>query len=189
MSNVSGWLRRFALLAVPLAALLCTITPAAAQVYTGRIDIVVHDSSGAVLPGVTVDITGPQNQSSVTDATGEAHFLSLPPGTYQVKATLAGFADYVHPSVPVAAGGAVPLRVSLSVGGVTEQVSVQAETPVVDVRRSSVSTTVTVDELQNIPSSRDPWVVLQTVPGVYVDRVNVGGAESGQQSNYVGKGA
>jgi len=48
---------------------------------------------------------------------------------------------------------------------------------------------VTLNELQNIPSSRDPWVVMQTVPGIIVDRVNVGGAESGQQSGYQAKGA
>ena len=46
-----------------------------------------------------------------------------------------------------------------------------------------------VEELQEVPSSRDPWVVLQTVPGVIIDRVNVGGAESGQQSGYQAKGA
>jgi hypothetical protein len=51
------------------------------------------------------------------------------------------------------------------------------------------STNISVEELQNIPSSRDPWVVLQTVPGIIVDRVNVGGAESGQQSAYQAKGA
>ena len=45
------------------------------------------------------------------------------------------------------------------------------------------------EELQQLPSARDPWVILQTVPGVVVDRVNVGGAESGQQSNYLAKGA
>ena len=48
-----------------------------AQVSTGRIDAAVADSTGAVLPGVTVDISGPQNQSAVTDALGEAHFLNL----------------------------------------------------------------------------------------------------------------
>ena len=53
----------------------------------------------------------------------------------------------------------------------------------------TTSTNVSVEELQNIPSSRDPWVVLQTVPGIIVDRVNVGGAESGQQSSYQAKGA
>ena len=48
---------------------------------------------------------------------------------------------------------------------------------------------MTVDELEKVPNSRDPWVVLQTVPGIVVDRVNVGGSESGQQSNYTAKGA
>ena len=186
MSNRTGWRQRAGW---TLAVLLCVSTSAAAQVFTGRIDVTVQDSTGAQLPGVTVEITGPQNQSSVTDGIGEAHFLNLAPGTYQVKATLQGFSEFTNRNVPVGAGVTVPLRVSLVVAGVAEQVNVVGETPVIDVKRQAVSTNVTVDELQNIPSSRDPWVVLQTVPGVYVDRVNVGGAESGQQSNYVAKGA
>ncbi len=52
-----------------------------------------------------------------------------------------------------------------------------------------MTTGVSYEELQQLPSARDPWVILQTVPGVVVDRVNVGGAESGQQSNYLAKGA
>jgi hypothetical protein len=56
-------------------------------------------------------------------------------------------------------------------------------------RRNTTTTNVTLEELQDIPSARDPWVVMQTVPTVYMDRVNVGGAESGQQSNYNAKGA
>jgi len=173
-----------------LAALLCAAsTTAEAQVFTGRIDVAVIDSTNAVLPGVTIAIAGPQNQTTVTDAQGEAHFLNLPAGTYEVKATLQGFAAYLNKSVPVTAGAAVPLRVTLGVQGVSEQVQVAAETSVVEPKRQSISTNVTVQELQNIPSARDPWVVLQTVPGVIVDRVNVGGSESGQQSNYIAKGA
>ncbi|MCA1561152.1 MAG: carboxypeptidase-like regulatory domain-containing protein [Acidobacteria bacterium] len=61
---------------------------AGAQVFTGRIDATVVDSTGAVLAGVTVAISGPRNQETVTDAQGEAHFLNLAPGTYQVKASL-----------------------------------------------------------------------------------------------------
>jgi hypothetical protein len=178
-----------AILAFATAAILCAALPARAQVFTGRIDLTAQDQSGAVLPGVTVELTGPQNQSAVTDAQGEVHFLNLPAGTYQVKATLSGFADFLNRAVPVNAGGAVPLRVTMSVGGVTEQVQVAAETPVIEPKRQTVSTSITNQELQNIPSARDPWVVLQTVPGVVVDRVNVGGSESGQQSNYVAKGA
>ena len=73
-----------------LAAALLAASSASAQVFTGRIDVTVQDGTGAVLPGVTVEVSGPQNQNTVTDPQGEAHFLSLPPGTYQVKASLAG---------------------------------------------------------------------------------------------------
>ena len=71
---------------------------------------------------MTVDVTGPQNQSTVTDTKGEAHFLNLPPGSYQVKASLSGFADFLNRAVAVTAAGAVPLRVMMGVQGVAEQV-------------------------------------------------------------------
>ncbi len=171
------------------AAMLGAVSPAGAQVFTGRIDVTVSDSTGAVLPGVTVEATGPQNQTALTDQQGEAHLLNLPSGVYQVKASLQGFANYLNRAVPVGAGSVVPLRVQLGVQGVAEQVQVSAEVPVIEPKRQAIATNVTNQELQNIPSARDPWVVLQTVPGVIVDRVNVGGSESGQQSNYIAKGA
>src|SRR5690348_12326729 len=118
-----------------LALLLYAASSATAQVFTGRIDVTVQDATGAVLPGVTVEVLGPQNQNAATDAQGEAHLLNLPPGTYQVKATLAGFSDYVNRAVEVRAGASVPLRVSLSVGGVTEQVQVSIDSPIVDPKR------------------------------------------------------
>jgi hypothetical protein len=180
---------RLARLAVLCASLLAFTTPSAAQVYTGRIDITVTDSTGAILPGVAVEVSGPRDQTAVSDARGEVHFLNLPPGTYAVKAKLQGFGDYSNANVPVATGGAVPLKIAMGVGGVTQTVDVSAESPVIDPKRTATTTNVTHEELQQIPSSRDPWVVLQTVPGVVVDRVNVGGAESGQQSNYQAKGA
>jgi outer membrane receptor protein involved in Fe transport len=168
---------------------LAFATPSAAQVFTGRIDATIADSTGAVLPGVTVDISGPQDQSVVSDARGEAHFLNLAPGTYTVSAKLTGFADYLNKNVIVVAGQSAPLTIKLGVAGVSTQVDVTAGTPVLDNKKTSTSTNISAAELQEVPSSRDPWVVLQTVPGVIVDRVNVGGAESGQQSNYVAKGA
>jgi hypothetical protein len=179
------------LVKVVLAALFLTVfaLPASAQVYTGRIDVTAVDSTGAVLPGVTVEIGGGQKSMAVTDSRGEAHFLNLAPGKYTVSATLKGFGDYKNDSVQVGAGSSVVLKATLSVGGVTATETVKAETPMLDTKKETVSTSVSLDELQKIPSSRDPWVVLQTVPGVIVDRVNVGGAESGQQSNFQAKGA
>ncbi|MEX2661435.1 MAG: carboxypeptidase regulatory-like domain-containing protein [Vicinamibacterales bacterium] len=180
---------RLVRLAVLCAALMAFATPLSAQVYTGRVNIVVADSTGAILPGVVIELTGPQNASAVTDTRGEANILNLAPGTYAVTAKLTGFGDYNNKNVPVVAGASVPLRITLSVGGVAQTIDVSAESPVIDPRKTTTTTNVTYDELQKIPSARDPWVVLQTVPGVIVDRVNIGGAESGQQSNYQAKGA
>jgi hypothetical protein len=157
--------------------------------FSGRIDVAVKDSSGAIVPGATVDLSGQEIHSTVTDARGEAHFLNLAPGMYQVKVALSGFTTFSSANIPVAAAGAVPLPVTLSVGGVATEVNVTAGVPVIDVKKNTTVTTVSIEELQNIPSARDPWVVLQSVPTVMVDRVNVGGSESGQQSNYYAKGA
>jgi hypothetical protein len=177
------------LMVLSVAVLAIVAAPSWAQVSTGRIDASVADSTGAVLPGVTVEISGPQHQTAVTDTGGEAHFLNLAPGTYTVTAKLSGFSDYLNKSIGVATGSSVPLKISLSIAGVSTQVQVTGESPVVDTKKMGTSTNISVEELQNIPSSRDPWVVLQTVPGIIVDRVNVGGAESGQQSAYQAKGA
>ena len=181
--------RMAGLMALSLALVAFVAAPSAAQVSTGRIDATVADSTGAVLPGVTVEINGPQHQLAVTDTGGEAHFLNLAPGLYQVTAKLSGFSDYLNRNINVATGGSVPLKIGLSVAGVSTQVQVTGESPVVDTKKMGTSTNISVEELQNIPSSRDPWVVLQTVPGIIVDRVNVGGSESGQQSGYQAKGA
>ena len=172
------------------AALVLVAVPVSAQVNLGRIDLSVEDDTGAVLPGAAVAITGPQDRSNIyTGLEGDAHLLRLPPGTYEVIVTLQGFRSYVNDGVQVRAAASTPLRVTLGVGGVAEAVLVSGEAPVIDPRRQSADTHVTLDELQGIPSARDPWVVLQTIPGVIVDRVNIGGAESGQQSAFMAKGA
>jgi hypothetical protein len=173
---------RLARLLVMAAAVLAFASPSSAQVFTGRIDVTVADSTGAILPGVTVEVSGPQSTTAVTDAAGEAHFLNLAPGTYTVAAKLQGFRDYTNNSVAVVTGGTAALKVTMGVAGMAAEVQVTAETPTIDPKKMTTSTNVTNEQLQEIPSSRDPWVVLQTVPGVIVDRVNVGGAESGQQS-------
>ena len=91
---------------------LAIATPSAAQVSTGRIDASIVDSTGAVLPGVTVDISGPQDHTAVTDPLGEVHFLNLAPGTYTVSAKLSGFSDYLNKTVPVGTGASVPLKMT-----------------------------------------------------------------------------
>ena len=170
--------------------LLAFAVPSVAQtLFQGRIDVTVVDAQSRPIPGVLVEVGGTASQSQTTDDKGEAHFLNLSPGRYTVTANLSGFRTFRADNIEVAAGISVPLNIPLSVGGVTEAVQVVAETPVVDPARQTITTSISYDQLQRLPSARDPWVVLQTVPGVVVDRVNVGGAESGQQSNELAKGA
>jgi len=180
---------KLAALGAAFALVLGFVSTASAQVFTGRIDVTIEDSTGGRLPGVSVDLSGPSAQNKVSDANGEAHFLNLPVGVYTVKATLSGFNPFTNANVQVATGAATPIVVKLGVAGTSETVNVTAATPIIDTTRQTTTTNVTLEELQNIPSARDPWVVMQTVPTIYVDRVNVGGSESGQQSNYIGKGS
>jgi carboxypeptidase family protein/TonB-dependent receptor-like protein len=172
-----------------LALLLGLAAGVSAQVFTGRVDVTVEDATGARLPGVRVDLSGPIGETQTTDRLGEAHFVNLPVGVYAVKAELQGFNPFTNARVDVVSNASTPVAARLAVAGTTETVTVVAATPITDIRKQTATTNVTVDELQGIPSARDPWAVMQTVPAVYVDRVNVGGSESGQQSNYNAKGA
>ena len=180
---------RTAAIAAVLMLALGFVAPARAQVFTGRVDVSIEDPTGARLPGANVDLTGPVSQTQVSDAQGQAHFLNLPVGIYTVKVSLPSFAPSTNSNVEVLSGASTPLALRLAVAGTAETVNVTAVTPAVDLKRETTTTHVTAEELQNLPNSRDPWVVMQTVPTVYMDRVNVGGSESGQQSNYNAKGA
>ncbi len=66
--------------------------------------------------------------------------------------------------------------------------TVSGESPIVDTKATAAKTTFDLESLQNIPSARDPWVMLQRVPNISMDRVNVGGSQSGQQSGYISRG-
>jgi len=182
-------LRRFSGFLFAIVAALAFASPARAQVFTGRIDVSVSDDSGARLPGVAVEVDGPETHTQISDATGQAHFVNLAVGTYTVKLTLAGFAPYTSKTVLVETGSSTEVDGRLKVGSAAETVDVVAVTPIVDLRRDAITTNITVDEIQNVPNARDPWALLPTVPSVYVDRVNVGGSEMARQANYNAKGA
>jgi hypothetical protein len=144
-------------------------------------------SDDATLPGVTVTVTGETfRQTFVTESDGEFRFLGLHPGTYTVQAELAGFGT-VRRNVDVTIGHNSEIRLALSPTA-SEAITVVAATPVIDTSNTGTGQTVEDFELMNVPTARDPWVILQSVPGVLVDRVNVGGNESGQQSYFIGKG-
>src|SRR5436190_4749687 len=168
------------------------VSGAGAQIAGGNIYGTVADQQGAVLPGVDVTLAsatiGGQPRTTVTDAQGQFRFLNLDAGTYKVTTNLVGF-NRMERDVIVNTGVSANISFTLAVKTVEETVTVTAESPVVDVKKMGTITTLTQDELQSTPQSKDPWALLKTVPGVIVDRVNVGGNESGQQSGFVGKGS
>ncbi len=170
-------------------ALICLVlaglVPAAdAQVQRGSIFGTITDNQGAVLPGATVQLTSDRmaSREATTGTRGEFRFADLDPGNYTLKVTLGGFTPYVRENVAVGVGTNVELPVQMLLAGVSEEVRVTAEAPLLDTRSQGNVANFDNKVLNEIPTARDPWVLMQFVPGVQVDRVNVGGSESGQQS-------
>jgi hypothetical protein len=162
---------------------------AMAQVQSGNIFGKVLGNDGSALPGVTVTLTGVgAPQTFITDAQGDFRFLNLSPGQYSLKAELAGYGTATRAGVTVNIGRNADVAMTLN-PSVSQTITVTAEAPLLDTRRTGTGTTVSQIELDKVPSARDPWVIMQQVPGVLMDRINVGGNESGQQSQFVSKGA
>jgi hypothetical protein len=173
------------------AALFAVSGVASAQQQTGEIFGKVTDSSGAVLPGVTVTLSAPhllQPLTAVTSDTGTYQFPRLPIGTYEVKFELTGFKTVVNQEIYVTVGFSAQVNGVLGISTVQETITVTGESPVVDTRNTGTKQTFTNDLLQTIPSARDPWVILQQTAGIAMDRENIGGNMSGQQSNYMSRG-
>jgi hypothetical protein len=172
-------------------AVMCTMLFAVsgyAQFQTGNIYGKVQAKDGSVLPGVTVTLTGiGAPQTTVTDGQGNFRFINLSPGAYTVKAELAGYGSSLRSGIGVRVAQNADVTMTLN-PSVSESITVTAEAPLLDVRKAGTGIDVSKVELQNIPTGRDPWVIMQQTPGVLMDRINVGGSESGQQSGYVSKG-
>ncbi|MCK7479397.1 MAG: TonB-dependent receptor [Candidatus Moduliflexus flocculans] len=139
---------------------------------------------------MSVKLTGTQmaGLSTVSGETGIFRFVSLSPATYEVRAELTGFKPSSQTGIVVNIGSNVEINLILEVGTLEEQVTVVAQTPVVDVKKTAVGQNIDKEAMQSLPTARDPWVVLQLAPSIMVDRENVGGNESGQQSGFVAKG-
>ena len=167
-----------------MLALLCAYAvPALAQIQGGSITGVIKDEQGGVLPGVTVTVQGVDaTQTFVTETTGEFRFLNLAPGPYKVTATL----RVSRPSS--ARTSSLRRQERRSADDAEDRAGRRNDHRQRRSRRSSItkatgtSTNFTANELTKIPTSRDPFALMRSVPGVLVDRVNIGGNETGQQS-------
>ncbi|MEO8505217.1 MAG: carboxypeptidase regulatory-like domain-containing protein [Acidobacteriota bacterium] len=176
-------------IAVAFALLLLLPLTAEAQLQSGNLYGSAVDTKGAALPGVTLTLeTGQAPQIQISDAQGKFRFLGLPPGAYKLVSTLEGFSSVEYPNIAITVGRNTTVEVTLQ-AAVEETITVSTESPLLDERKVSTGAFISKQELEKIPTARDPWSLLQQVPGVQTDRVNVGGNESGQQSLYAGPGS
>jgi hypothetical protein len=184
-------MKRKATLVAALLALVMS-SSAFAQQQTGEIFGRLADTSGAVLPGATVTVAGPaliQPRVVTTSETGSYRVPELPIGTYSVTFELPGFRTVVMQDIRITIGFRAQVNGELELSTVQETVTVTGESPLVDTRETGTKTAFDLGALQDIPSARDPWVMLERTPGITMDRANIGGNQSGQQSTFISRGA
>jgi hypothetical protein len=174
-------------------AVLVGVPEARGQVTTGSITGMVSDPSGAVLPGVSVTISGDRliggAQVQVSDASGAYRFDRLPPGTYNVTFELQGFRTLERTDIRVNAAFVATINARLEVGSLTESITVTGESPTVDVRSNVQQTVMSQEILEGVPTGRDPWSLAKLIPGVQVATYDVGGTQSMQQSSMSAHGS
>ncbi len=137
---------------------------------TGDIKGTVTDSSGAIVPGATVTVTNVEtgvSRTATTPALGEYRVLVLPPGSYSIKIEAPGFAPQTRPAVQVTVGQTVVMNAQLSPASLQSEVIVQAEAPLLEVERTQQSSTITDDQIVNLPlNKRDFLDLTMLTPGV-----------------------
>jgi len=154
---------------------------------TGTIQGRVTDTSGAILPGVTVTASSPSmigTQSQVSNDNGAYRFPAVPPGSYQLTFELAGFSTVKRGNVEVSLGFTANVNAELAVATLQETVTVTGASPVIDTTATRVQQNFKLEQLNSIPNGRDMWALLAATPGVIMSSIDVGGNRAGTQTGY-----
>jgi hypothetical protein len=145
-----------------VAAAILAALPGSARAQAA-ITGTVKDTSGAVLPGVTVEATSPalieKVRSAVTDGTGQYRIVDLRPGSYSLTFSLPGFSSVRRDGIELTGTFTATINADLRVGAVAETVTVSGETPVVDVSSTKRQTTLSSELLTTAPTARS-WAAL-----------------------------
>jgi len=171
--------RRFAFLILVLFA-----ASAAAQDTTGTILGTITDASGAVLPGVTISVKNvdtSQARTIVSDSAGRYRVPLLQPGRYEVTVQLSGFQTMVRSGITVTVGQQAVVDARLSLGNVSESITVEGAAPLVETTNGTISNVVTEQQLASMPlNGRDVTQLVLLQPGVVMSRSSVSGSNVGQ---------
>jgi hypothetical protein len=147
---------------------------ASAQSLAGN----VRDTSGAVLPGVTVEASSPalieKVRTAVADGNGQYLITNLPPGNYKVTFSLPGFATVVREGLDLTGAGVTSINAEMRVGSLEESITVTGEAPVVDVQSARQTTVINGDVVRALPASRSYGNYLAAVPAIQATGFNTG---------------
>jgi hypothetical protein len=170
-----------------VAALIAAFCIPHAAIAQSAIAGIVKDSTGAVLPGVTVEASSPalieKTKSVITNDQGQYRLVDLRPGTYKVTFTLSGFATVVRDGILLESSFTAPLNVDMSVGAVEQNVTVTGESPVVDVQTSQRRELVSQQLIDLLPTGRSAGLIAGTLPGVVTGAYDVGGSTNGSSAS------
>jgi hypothetical protein len=187
--NLGGAMKRYFILV--LAITLAFAAPALAQVATktGSIYGKILDDKSTALPGVQIVLESEvlPTQTAQSGASGAFRFANLPPGIYSVNFSIEGFTEVRQEEVRVSLGSQVQLEITMR-PSLAEEFTVIGETPVVDSKKTGTSDTYSREYLEDVPSARDPWTIIDQTAGIDADRYNVAGSESGQQASFIARG-
>jgi hypothetical protein len=133
----------------------------------------VHDGSGAVIPGVTVEASSPalieKTRTAVTDATGQYRIIDLRPGTYSLTVTLSGFNTVKRENIELIGSQVVTIPIEMRVGGIAETITVVSESSVVDVQTARREIVMQSEVIGTLPVARAAGALLNATAGINVD--------------------
>ena len=156
-------------LAVLIVVLLMPTRALAQASVTG----VVRDSSGGVMPGVTVEAASPvlieKVRATITDSAGLYRIVDLRPGTYTLTFSLPGFATVRREGLELAGSVTLTIPAEMRVGSLQETLTVTGATPVVDVQNARTQTVLNADVIAALPATRAYGSLLNAIPGLTVD--------------------
>ena len=169
---------------VGLAAFMLLAIAAAGHAQTlGTIAGVVRDTSGAILPGVNVEVASPalieKTRTAVTDGSGQYAITNLTIGSYDVTFSIQGFSTVKREGVGVLANFTAQINAEMKVGSVTETVTVTGESPLVDVQGTITNRAVTSDLIKAIPNGGTMFQLAAMMPGVSISGGQDVGGSSG----------
>lgn len=181
--------RQTGLLAILALAYLLLPSDAAAQ---STIAGLVTDTTGAVLPGVTVEAASPalieKVRSTATNTDGRYSIVDLRPGVYVVTFTLTGFRTIKREGIEVSANVTVPVNGEMRVGALEETIVVTGATPVVDIQQAAQRQVLSRDTLDALPTARSYLSAGAVVPTVKLSRPEIGGINVGQGAYLAARG-